>query len=192
MVLRICLAIAIFGSGYGLAQIDRPIPKPPPETVEPPIARAPCEAQASLGPFRPRPVPPPAPLPEPQNDTERTLFPRIKEMLDARDARIEARQDAKLSDAFDAAAEQLANADPEKVQGFFGGAFVSSAIAFIKKTVVWAMKALLIGILGGLVVTYWYIVAPVAAFLFIALPAWSARTFVTQEPPKIVVVPKEP
>ena len=39
------------------------------------------------------------------------------------------------------------------------------------------VSAVILTTLGALIVHYWFIVGPVALFLFVALPAWSARTF---------------
>lgn len=150
---------------------------------------APCEAQANVqGPFRPRPKPPKPeppvpPAPQPENDAERKLFPRIEALIEARAVRIEnraaERAEQQVEEAFNEVADNMAlSADGfEPAQGSFGGVFVAKLMAFVKKLVMFAMAALLLTVIGGLIVKYWFIVGPVGAFLFIVLPAWSARTF---------------
>jgi hypothetical protein len=161
------------------------------ETEEPPLATTPPIG----GPFRPRPKPPVPPDPEPeppapQNDDERKLFGRLEAWMDARAKRIEdranARAEQRVNEAFDEIAANLDAAaqgtDPELLQGAFGGAFVAKLATFVKNAVVFVIKAVIVGILGGLIVQYWFVVGPVALFLFIALPAWSARTFAKKTP----------
>lgn len=161
---------------------------------EPPVAccGVPCEHQANVGgPFRPRPKPPeptPEPLPEPDlgdlDARDRRLFERFRkfheEREDIREARQDARTDRKIEGAFLGLADELEAFDPAKpqnIQGPFGGAIISALWEFCKKAAKYVLQIAIIGVLGALIVMYWYIVAPAAVALFIAIPAWSARTF---------------
>jgi hypothetical protein len=151
------------------------------KSAEPPIA----------GPFRPRPRPPeptPDPLPEPDladlDARDRRLFERVRKFHEERESVREARQDSrtdrKIEGAFLGLADDLESFDPAKpqqIQGPFGGAIVSALWEFAKKAAKYVLQIAIIGVLGALIVMYWYIVAPAALFLFIGLPAWSARTF---------------
>jgi hypothetical protein len=180
--LSIIVAAALFFGGYHVGRTTVRFV----ETEEPPLATT----QPLGGPFRPRPKPPVPPDPEPpqpapQSDDERKLFGRLEAWMDARAKRIEdranARAEQRVNEAFDEIAANLDAAargtDPELLQGAFGGAFVAKLATFVKNAIVFVVKAVIVGVLGGLIVQYWFIVGPVALFLFIALPAWSARTF---------------
>lgn len=177
-------------------QHGSPIHAPPPESIEPPVAMSvPCDAQAGKmgGPFRPRPKPePPVPAPdESAMDTrERRLFENVRKWVEGRDARLEARAEAKAEQMVQQSLEEVTanmehvdvvaimSGDTSKVvQGGFGAVFVAKLWAFVKKAVEYIVTAIILTILGGLCVKYWFVVGPVAMFLFIGLPAWSARTF---------------
>lgn len=190
--LAVCMTLVLCSLVVSHSLTTRPLLSV--ETLPPPLAHD-HEHDAVAGPFRPRPRPtppePPAPTPpQPENDVERKLFPRLEAWLDARALRIEARAETKAIQQVEAAFNEVTQtmdaavqgADPQLIQGAFGGVFVAKLLAFVKNAVMFVVSAVVLTVIGALVVKYWFIVGPAALFLFVGLPAWSARTFGKKAP----------
>lgn len=128
-------------------------------TVQTDIDKEFAKHTPAQGPFRPRPrppEPPPAPLTEDDSKLFQRLRLHIERSADERAAR-------KIEDAFDEAIRKMDSFNPdiqpvvndEPSQFVFTSLFASAILTLVWKVVKMILLAILVGVIGGLIYTYW-------------------------------------